>query len=205
MAQWIEHRIPVPRVGGSSPFWRTKKQMPFRASAFWYIRRDSKERPGRRPGKEVSGGHFFSSWESPSGLRRIPEGCGSNRNLSDTEKCWYNALSPEVPYQHSHQRRIIRTLSQWEKGSDFCISSLSSIRGVSPIITAPTVGAAIDARRAPVSTWLGEWYCPSALYEFAAPNIKMLCCTAREADSLPYRSVADNISGAGKNFYFLLT
>ena len=23
MAQWIEHRIPVPRVGGSSPFWRT--------------------------------------------------------------------------------------------------------------------------------------------------------------------------------------
>ena len=24
MAQWIEHRIPVPRVGGSSPFWRTK-------------------------------------------------------------------------------------------------------------------------------------------------------------------------------------
>ena len=25
MAQWIEHRIPVPRVGGSSPFRRTKK------------------------------------------------------------------------------------------------------------------------------------------------------------------------------------
>ena len=24
VAQWIEHRIPVPRVGGSSPFWRTK-------------------------------------------------------------------------------------------------------------------------------------------------------------------------------------
>ena len=23
VAQWIEHRIPVPRVGGSSPFWRT--------------------------------------------------------------------------------------------------------------------------------------------------------------------------------------
>ena len=26
MAQWIEHRIPVPRVGGSSPFWRTKNR-----------------------------------------------------------------------------------------------------------------------------------------------------------------------------------
>ena len=25
VAQWIEHRIPVPRVGGSSPFRRTKK------------------------------------------------------------------------------------------------------------------------------------------------------------------------------------
>ena len=26
VAQWIEHRIPVPRVGGSSPFWRTKNR-----------------------------------------------------------------------------------------------------------------------------------------------------------------------------------
>ena len=25
VAQWIEHRIPVPRVGGSSPFRRTNK------------------------------------------------------------------------------------------------------------------------------------------------------------------------------------
>ena len=26
VAQWIEHRIPVPRVGGSSPFRRTNKR-----------------------------------------------------------------------------------------------------------------------------------------------------------------------------------
>ena len=26
VAPWIEHRIPVPRVGGSSPFWRTKNR-----------------------------------------------------------------------------------------------------------------------------------------------------------------------------------
>ena len=26
VAQWIEHRIPVPRVGGSSPFRRTKEE-----------------------------------------------------------------------------------------------------------------------------------------------------------------------------------
>ena len=30
VAQWIEHRIPVPRVGGSSPFWRTKSRLSHR-------------------------------------------------------------------------------------------------------------------------------------------------------------------------------
>ena len=29
VAQWIEHRIPVPRVGGSSPFRCTKKEVTF--------------------------------------------------------------------------------------------------------------------------------------------------------------------------------
>ena len=64
--------------------WCTKKE-PLGA-LFLRERGDSKERPGRRPGKEVSGGHFFSSWESPSNLRRIPEECGSNWNLSDAKK-----------------------------------------------------------------------------------------------------------------------
>ena len=36
---------------------------------------DSKERPDRREGKKVSGGHFFSSGESPKALDCIPEGC----------------------------------------------------------------------------------------------------------------------------------
>ena len=41
---------------------------------------DSKGRPDRRSGKKVSGGHFFSPWESPSVFGRIRYGCG--RKLS---------------------------------------------------------------------------------------------------------------------------
>ena len=51
---------------------RTKKErVPLVPSLFWRSRWDSKERPDRREGKKVSGGHFLSSWESPSDLRRI--------------------------------------------------------------------------------------------------------------------------------------
>ena len=35
---------------------------------------DSKERPNRRAGKKVSGGHFFSSWENPGLFDGIPRG-----------------------------------------------------------------------------------------------------------------------------------
>ena len=48
---------------------------------FLLLRWDSKERPDRGEGKKVSGGHFLSSWESPSDLRRIRYGCGSNSNV----------------------------------------------------------------------------------------------------------------------------
>ena len=34
----------------------------------------------------MSGGHFFSPWESPSNSRRIRYGCGLHLNVSDTEK-----------------------------------------------------------------------------------------------------------------------
>ena len=37
VAQWIEHRIPVPRVGGSSPFRRTKKADTHKGVCFFGI------------------------------------------------------------------------------------------------------------------------------------------------------------------------
>ena len=75
VAQWIEHRIPVPRVGGSSPFWRTKKEViPLGWPLFWYIGWDSKGRRQRSCRKKESGGLFFSPWESPFPFRRIPLG-----------------------------------------------------------------------------------------------------------------------------------
>ena len=75
VAQWIEHRIPVPRVGGSSPFWRTKKEVILSGwPLFWYISWDSKGRRQRSCRKKESGGLFFSPWESPFPFRRIPLG-----------------------------------------------------------------------------------------------------------------------------------
>ena len=81
VAQWIEHRIPVPRVGGSSPFRCTKKEDAIWHPLFWYIGRvDSKGRPERSEGNQVSGGHLVSPWESPSNPRRIRYGCGWDLN-----------------------------------------------------------------------------------------------------------------------------
>ena len=42
---------------------------------------DSKGRPGRREGKKVSGGHFFSPWESPLIYGRIRYGCGHKSKM----------------------------------------------------------------------------------------------------------------------------
>ena len=73
VAQWIEHRIPVPRVGGSSPFRRTKKRKHHPVfPLFACAGRDSKGRPERSEGKKVSGGHFFSPWESPLSFQTHP-------------------------------------------------------------------------------------------------------------------------------------
>ena len=67
---------------GSSPISRTKIPVtPYGVTGIFCAEMDSKERPDRREGKKVSGGHFLSSWESPSDLRRIRYGCGSNSNV----------------------------------------------------------------------------------------------------------------------------
>lgn len=41
-------------------------------SFWWRLGRDSKGRPQRSEGKKVSGGHFFSPWESPFGFQTHP-------------------------------------------------------------------------------------------------------------------------------------
>ena len=62
VAQWIEHRIPVPRVGGSSPFRRTKKADTHLGICFFdlFRGRDSKDKIPQ------SGG----LWAAPAGRRR---------------------------------------------------------------------------------------------------------------------------------------
>ena len=48
MAQWIEHRIPVPRVGGSSPFRRTNKRRSESIihSVFYFCREEGTRKGG---------------------------------------------------------------------------------------------------------------------------------------------------------------
>ncbi len=43
-----------------------KEEAPSGVSSFCLCRKDSKGRPERSESKKVSGGHFFSPWESPS-------------------------------------------------------------------------------------------------------------------------------------------
>ena len=77
MAQWIEHRIPVPRVGGSSPFRRTKKADTHSGICFFDLLggRDSKDKIPQSSGL----------WAAPTGgcrtlqfangkLHRVPSG-----------------------------------------------------------------------------------------------------------------------------------
>ena len=52
----------------SLPVYQIKERIPTRVSSLLFRPpggRDSKGRPDRREGKKVSGGHFFSPWESP--------------------------------------------------------------------------------------------------------------------------------------------
>ena len=42
-------------------------------------------------GKKVSGGHFFSPWESPRSSERIPQGCGRSSGIAEGDS---NASNP---------------------------------------------------------------------------------------------------------------
>ncbi len=87
VAQWIEHRIPVPRVGGSSPFWRAKKHRSAGAVLFGTPEEDSKncnrlpmqQRTPRFSGrsKQAASGDVCErrQWRKKRAIRR-----GSGRN-----------------------------------------------------------------------------------------------------------------------------
>ena len=75
LAQPVE-QLPFKQwVRGSSPRRVTKKtETPFGVSDFLMGCGDSKGRRRRSRGKKVSGGHFFSPWESPWCSECIPQG-----------------------------------------------------------------------------------------------------------------------------------
>ena len=79
MAQWIEHRIPVPRVGGSSPFWRTKNGS---SHSGW-------------PVFDVSGGTRTIKYRCPVDI--CSAAAGRRRLLSVTSPFW--RTGNESPYR----------------------------------------------------------------------------------------------------------
>ena len=83
VAQWIEHRIPVPRVGGSSPFRRTKKADTLLGVCFFGI---SEERTRKAdPGA--------------AGVKNSPVDCFSGRGRVHRRKtapwkgCWLSSIT----------------------------------------------------------------------------------------------------------------
>ena len=57
-----------------------KFQIPVRVSGIFYTLGGTRKDGRAKRGKKVSGGHFFSPWESPSASRRIRYGCGWKQN-----------------------------------------------------------------------------------------------------------------------------
>ena len=113
---------------GSSPISRTKYlQIPFGIWRYFCLRErwDSKGRPDRREGKKVSGGHFLSSWESPSKSRCIQYGCRWILNMSDFEKVLVRAHFPKSP------TRTLAPKKRLPLRADCCLPS-SLLQQISP-------------------------------------------------------------------------
>ena len=69
-----------------------KNRYPIRDNGFSYMLGGTRKDGRAKRGKKVSGGHFFSPWESPLILGRIRYGCGPKSNpnrasRSDTFGC----------------------------------------------------------------------------------------------------------------------
>ena len=99
VAQWIEHRIPVPRVGGSSPFRCTKKADTHLGVCFFAILggRDSKNQMQQSGGLLLMPG---STGMTPS-LPSIPgRQCKRSPTLQPKTREWH------LPFPHFYCIRI---------------------------------------------------------------------------------------------------
>ena len=78
--------------GFESPLSHQKTEIPIRVSQLFYAREGTRKAGGSVSSVKTVLWTVFSPWESPSDLRRIPEGCGSIRNMSDAGKDWYGVM-----------------------------------------------------------------------------------------------------------------
>ncbi len=64
---------------------------PVRGARYFYARDGT-----RKAVKKTCRWHVFRPWESPSDLRRIRYGCGSNLSISDVNECCYKRIFRNV-------------------------------------------------------------------------------------------------------------
>ena len=124
------------------------KKEPFGAP-FLRERWDSKGWPERSEGAKQSGGLFCRPWESPSDLRRIPEGCGSNWNLYEAQKRWNAALFQKVQKEYSHQKGALwGSFFAREMGPERAAAALAAVKTVRWTVFSPWESLS-DLRRIP--------------------------------------------------------
>ena len=70
-----------------------KFQIPIRVSGIFYTLGGTRKDGRAKRGKKVSGGHFFSPWESPLGPGRIRYGCGRDPR-SIAEQVIFHSFMP---------------------------------------------------------------------------------------------------------------
>ena len=63
-----------------------KFQIPIRVSGIFYTLGGTRKDGRAKRGKKVSGGHFFSPWESPLISGRIRYGCGRKSSIAELRK-----------------------------------------------------------------------------------------------------------------------
>ena len=110
LAQPVE-QLPFKQwVRGSSPRRVTKKRKPHLGFPFFNGSRGTRKGDRAKRGKKVSGGHFFSPWESPRSSERIPQGCGRSSGIAGGDS---NASNPTRrgrvggSYKHCRGGRLI--------------------------------------------------------------------------------------------------
>ena len=135
--------------GFESPLSHQKTEIPIRVSQLFYAREGTRKAGGSVSSVKTVLWTVFSPWESPSDLRRIPEGCGSNWNLYEAQKRWNAALFQKVQKEYSHQKGALwGSFFARERGLERAAAALAAVKTVLWTVFSPWESPS-DLRRIP--------------------------------------------------------